>query len=180
MQDILNSLIDDYGEEKVITAAKQLLTNKLQEKTPAGYVPLIQPEKVQESIAYIDNALADVTAAGKEVEQSYAGKVEIIKSIEQLKTSIEIQEAEAFMLLEGNKVQIDGKSVTLSNDKMRDMYRTYVTRESRQRLSELQADLKAIEIKQFKAKDRWDEAKINADLIKSRAYVQANLLNFLS
>lgn len=179
MKEIFESLIDDYGEEKVIKAARQLLSQKLNEKA-AGYSELIKPEKVQDAVELIDRTVQDVAEAGRLVEFAYGDKRSLIKQIANLQTSIELTEAEAFMQLDGNSVVIDGKKVTLSNDKLRDMYRKYVSREERKRLAELESELKAIEVDIFKAKDRWEEAKTNADLIKSRAHVQANLLQFLS
>lgn len=180
MNNALNKLVEEHGAENVFTAAKQILNGKIDSQSDSGYAGLIQPDKVQESVSLIENALRDVTEAGKAVEEAYGDRRSLVKQISQLETSIELTEAEAFMQLEGNKVEVDGKTITLSNDKMRDMYRKYSSREERKQRAELESELKAIEISTYKAKDRWEEAKLSADLVKSRAYVQANLLEFLS
>lgn len=179
MNNILNTLVQEHGQVKVAQAAKQLLDQE-QKKKAGNYHSLVSPDKLAEDLQLYHNALLDISAAGKAVEETYKNKSSIVKQLTQINTSIELTEAEAFMQLEGNKVEVDGKIVTLSNDKMRDMYRKYTSRAERKRLAELEADLKEIEIETFKAKDRWEEAKLSAEMIKSRAYVQANLLHFLS
>lgn len=179
MQNELQSLIDDYGNEKVIEAAKQLLDQE-QNKRAGQYHELVAPDKITDDLHLLHEAIKDISAAGQVVDDAYANRNTLTKQIALIKTNIDLDEAEAFMQLEGNKVQIDGKTVTLSNDKMRDMYRKYVTRDARYQLAELEADLKAIEIDIYKAKDQWEEAKTAAELIKARTHVQANLLRFLS
>ncbi len=179
MQNILESLIDDYGNEKVTQAAKQLLDRE-QNKRAGQYHELVTPEKLTEDLSLLEDSIKDITAAGQLVNEAYSNRRDLVKEISQLETSIELDEAEAFMMLDGNKVQMDGRTVTLSNDKMRSAYQKYVSREKRLERAELEADLKAIEIDIFKAKDKWEEAKQAAELIKARAHVQANLLRFLS
>jgi len=179
MENILQSLIDDYGNEKVIHAAEQLL-NKEQRRRAGQYHELVTPEKISEGLYFVDQAVGDLLTSGKTVQEAYANRAEIVKQITQLETSIELDEAEAFMMADGNKVQIDGKTVTLSNDKMRDAYRKYVTRQPRTKLAELESELKRIEIEIAKAKDNQDTAKQSADILKARIYVTANLLKFLS
>ncbi|MEN2464956.1 hypothetical protein [Ornithinibacillus sp. JPR2-1] len=179
LENEIKSLIDDHGKDNVLKAAEQLLIKNLNRKVPAGYDSLVQPEKIEDTVGYIESALQDVADAGKAVEEAYGEKRNLVRQIEQVKTAIELTEAEAFMQLDGNHAVVDGKKVTLSNDKLRDMYRKYVSREGRSTLANFESELKAIEIDIFKAKDRWEEAKLSADLIKSRANVQASLLQFL-
>lgn len=179
MQNIFKSLIDDYGTDQVTKAAKQLLDQE-QNKRAGNYHELITPEKLVEDLQLVNSALQDVANAGQAVDDAYANRSELVKRITQLETNIELDEAEAFMMLDGNKAVIDGKTTTLSNDKLRDAYRKYVTRDLRTELADLEADLKAIEIDIFKAKERQDEARQSASILKARLHVQANLLKFLS
>lgn len=179
MKKILESLIDDYGNEIVLQAAEELL-NQEQNKRAGQYHDLVTPEKITDVLHFIDNSLKDIATAGQVVDDAYANRRELVRQIHQLETSIELDEAEAFMMLDGNKVEMDGRVITLSNDKMRSAYQKYVTREPRKKLADLESDLKAIEIDIHKAKEKWDEAKESAELIKARSYVQANLLKFLS
>lgn len=179
MRNVFQSLIDDYGNEKVVQAAKQLLDQE-QNKRAGQYHELVKPEQIKDDLHLLQQAILDITAAGENLDKAYANRRELVKEIHNLETDIELDEAEAFMMLDGNKVQMDGRTVTLSNDKMRDSYRKYVTRDKRSKLAVLEAELKAIEIDIYKAKDKWDEAKEAAELIKARCYVQANLLKFLS
>jgi hypothetical protein len=145
------------------------------------YNALITPERLQGVQNLIDATLADVTAAGQNVEASYGEKAALKKAITQLEGSIKITEAEAFMQIGAdNTVTIDGKTVKLSNGEMRDMYRVYVTRDLRKQKAEKEAELNQIEVKLFQAKDRWEEAKLAADLVVAKSWAQANLLKFLS
>src|SRR5690625_304653 len=179
MQNVFKSLIDDYGNEKVLQAAEQLLDQE-QKKRAGQYHELVTPEKLTDDLQFVDHALSDLHETGNAVQEAYANRSSLVKRITQLETEIDLDEAEAFMMLDGNKVKMDGRTVTLSNDKMRDAYRKYVTREPRTELAKLQAELKAIEIEIYKAKEKQEESKQSADLIKARLYVQGNLLKFLS
>lgn len=179
MKNVLENLIKEHGNEKVVQAAKQLLDQE-QNKRAGQYHDLVTPEKLTDDLHLLQHSLKDIADAGQAVDDAYANRRELVKQKHQLETSIELDEAEAFMMLDGNKVQMDGRTVTLSNDKMRSAYQKYVTRESLKQLAEVESELKAIEIDLYKAKDKWEEAKQSADLIKARTHVQANLLNFLS
>lgn len=145
------------------------------------YNNIITPERIQSVNNLLDAQLSDVTAAGQAVEKAYGNKAELQKAITQLEGLIKISEAEAFMKIGAdNVVEIDGKSVKLSNSEMRDMYKVYVTRELRKEKAEKEAELKQIEVNLFMAKDRWDEAKTAADLVQAKTWAQANLLRFLA
>lgn len=145
------------------------------------YNSLIAPEKVLAQENLTNETIKDVTAAGQALEEAYGERAALVKAITQLEGAIQLEEATAFMNIDDKGVvEVDGKQVKLSNSEMRDMYRRYVSRETRKQLVEKQADLKEIEINIFKAKDRYDESKLVADMIISRSYVQANLLKFLS
>jgi len=178
MKNILQSLIDDYGNEKVVTAAKQLLDQE-QNKRAGQYHDLVTPDKILEVFQLLEASTKDIAEAGYAVDVAYANRRDLVKEITKLETSIELDEAEAFMKIDGNKVQIDGSTVTLSNDKMRSAYQKYVTKDHRVVLGDLEAELKAIEIDIYKAKERQDEAKQSASVIKARAHVQSSLLQFL-
>lgn len=180
MNNVFDSLIDDYGEENILKAAEQLLTKKLNQKVPSGYVKVVQPEQVEDVLDLIDNSIKDVTEAGKIVQEAYGERSVLIRQITQLETAVKLVEAEAIMTLGGETAIIEGKTARVKTGAEQDMYRRYMSREERTKLAELQGDLKALEMDSYKAKDRWDEAKLTAELIKSRANVQANLLGFLS
>lgn len=145
------------------------------------YNSLVAPERVLAAEQLTNETIKDVTGAGRAVEAAYGERAVLVKAITQLEGDIQLQEATAFMDIdEKGVVEVDGKQVKLANSEMRDMYRRYVSRETRKQLVEKQADLKEIEINVIKAKDRYDESKLVADMVISRSYVQANLLKFLS
>lgn len=179
MENILESLIKEHGNEKVITAAKQLL-DKEQYKRTGAYHDLLAPEKITEDLQFVNHALQDIHDTGNAVQEAYKNRSDLVKRITELNTTIELDEAEALMMVDGNKVTVDGKLVTLSNDKMRDAYRKHASREAREKRAAFEAELKQIEIEIAKAKDAQDTAKHSADILKARIYVTANLLKFLS
>lgn len=146
-----------------------------------AYSSLIAPERLLAVANLTDATIADVSTAGEVVEKAYGRRGELIRAITQLDGTIQLTEAEAFMKIdEKNVVEVDGKPVKLANSEMRDMYRRYVTRDLRKQLHEKQAELKEIEVNVFKAKERYDEAKVVADMVIAKSSVQANLLKFLA
>jgi len=146
-----------------------------------AYNAMIAPEKLLSVSNLVDATIEDLTAAGEAVENAYGERASLVKAIVQLEGAIQLTEAEAFMQIdEKNGVIVDDKPVKLANSEMRDMYRRYVSRDLRKELTEKQADLKEIEIHIFKAKERYDESKVVADMVIAKAYVQANLLKFLA
>lgn len=144
------------------------------------YTRIIQPDKVEDVFTQIEAVLLDIHTCGQAVENAYGNKGQLLKEIAQLEGEIDIKEAEAFMQLDGDTVTVDGKSIKLSNDKLRDFYRKFVSRVERRRLAEKEAELKQIDVEIFKAKDRWEETKKAADLLEAKAYAQGNLFKFLS
>lgn len=145
------------------------------------YNHIIGPERLSSVDKLIDATIEDVSNAGEAVEKAYGDRAALQKALTQLDGTIKLTEATAFMQIdEKNMVEIDGKQVKLSNGEMRDMYRRYVSRDLRKEKTEKEADLKEIEINIMQAKDRWEEAKTASDLVQAKAWVQANLLKFLS
>ena len=99
-----------------------------------------------------------------------------------LKTAVELKEAEAFMQIQGEGrnqyAYVNDQKVALTNDTLRDAYRQHYSKEERQQLTEVEQELASIDIKIYQTKDAWETAKESADLVKAKAYVQANLLKF--
>lgn len=145
------------------------------------YNSLIAPEKLLAAENLTTETVRDVTAAGQLLEAAYGERAVLVKAITQLEGAIQLEEATAFMNIdEKGFADVNGKPVKLANSEMRDMYRHYVSRDTRAQLTEKKAFLKEIEVNILKAKDRYDESKLVADMVISRSYVQANLLKFLS
>jgi len=180
LKEEITKLVDKHGKESVLESAEEVLTNAIQKKVPAEYERLIKPEQIDEIANTIDGALLDVAEASKSVDESYSNKGELLREISQLKTAIQLKEAEAIMTLGGEQAEIDGKVARVKTGAEQDMYRRYMSREERTRLSALEGDLQALDIDLYRTRDLRDDAKLTADLVQSKAYVQANLLKFLS
>lgn len=144
------------------------------------YDSIITPEKIQYVNSLVDATLEDVSTLEDQIEKTYGDRASLVKAIKNLDGEIEVTEATAFMQLNGDTVEVDGKNVKLSNDKLRDMYRKYVSRELRKEKTEKEADLAEIESNLALLKDRWDMVKSSANLVEARAWAQGNLLKFLS
>lgn len=180
MKEKLQEIINTHGQEDFIKAAEELLSTALQKKVPAGYERLIQPEQIAEVYHTIDDAFLDIRSASKALTDTYENKGSLLKEITQLETEIQIKEAEAIMMLPGENVDINGNMARVKTGAEQDMYRRYMSREERTKLAAKQGELQALDIEIYKARDLRDDAKNTAELIKSKAFVQANLLKFLS
>lgn len=180
MQKTIQKLADKNGQEEVLKAAEQVLMNSIQKKVPTEYERLIQPKEIELVKSTIDDAILDLAAAGREVDESYSDKGDLLKKISQLRTAIQIKEAEAIMTLGGEQAVIDGKTARVKTGAEQDMYRRYMSREERTELSKLEGELQAIDVDIHKARALRDDAKVTSDLVIAKAYVQANLLKILS
>ena len=146
-----------------------------------SYSHIIKPENIESVNTTVDAALADLVTIEQEVQQAYGNRAELVKAVKQLEGDIKLKEAGAFMQIGvDNTVEIDGNKVKLANAEMRDMYRRYVSRESRQQLSNLEADLAQVDCQIALMKDRWDILKQSTNLVEARAWAQGHLLRFLS
>lgn len=146
-----------------------------------SYSHIIKPENIESVNTMVDAALADLVTIEQEVQQAYGNRAELVKAVKQLEGDIKLKEAGAFMQIGvDNTVEIDGNKVKLANAEMRDMYRRYVSREPRQQLSNLEADLAQVDCQIALMKDRWDILKQSTNLVEARAWAQGNLLKFLS
>ncbi|MEH7457558.1 hypothetical protein V7183_10075 [Bacillus sp. JJ1127] len=176
----IRSLQEVHGTEKLLAAAKEILGKKV----PSDYVRVLDPLELQASLQQIDAVVQDVIDKGKAREEAYGEKIKLLKQKTKLETQVKLKEAEAFMAIqhEGKSqyVIIDNQKVILGNDKMRDAYRRQYSKVEREELAEIEAELSAIDTGLSAAKDAWETAKESADLVKAKAYVQANLLKFLA
>lgn len=176
----IRSLQEVHGTEKLLAAATEILGKKV----PTDYVRVLDPLELQASLQQIDAAIRDVIEKGIEQESAYGKKADLIKQKVKLKTAVELKEAEAFMQIHGEGrnqfAYVNGQKVALTNDTLRDAYRLHYSKEERQQLTEVEQELASIDIKIYQKRDAWGTAKESADLVKAKAYVQANLLKFLA
>ena len=176
----LQQLAEEHGEEIVLDAASKLLRQEISRKIPAGYTNLVSADQIDYILRQSESAAQDVVAAGGKNEDLYKQRGDLLKQISEKETEIKVDESMAFMEVVDNVVEIDGRKTKLNNGEMRDAYRRYVSREQRKQLAELQGDLKKVESQIEGNKEEYQAAKDAADLIKAKAHVSAGLLNFLS
>lgn len=183
VQDKLTMLVGEFGPDTVKEAAEQLLSASIK-KVPAGYESLVQPDKVSFTAHAIDAAIADIVKAGEALDKAYGDKAKLLKQKTQAEAALQLKESEAYMAIRGEArsqyVIIGEEKVALGNEETRKAYARTFAKEERQKLAEIESQLAEIEVNIFQAKDAYEAAKEGADLVKKKAHVQGNLLNFLS
>ncbi|MER1275518.1 hypothetical protein RJD11_12260 [Bacillus velezensis] len=183
LEDKITALVGEYGKEKVMNAAEELL-NAAIKKVPAGYDSVVSPENVQFVIQAIDAAVADVVAEGEKVDSAYGERARLMKEKTTLETAVQLKEAEAIMQIQGEGrsqyVIWKGEKIALTNDTLRDSYRRSAAESEHRQLANVKAQLAEIEVNIMAAKDMYATAKEAADLLKAKAHVQGNLLKFLA
>ena len=150
---------------------------------PAEYIPVISAKMLERTVSELDAGIEDILKAGQAKETAYANKRELIKRKYQLDTEIDLVEADAFMLIEGEArsqyVMIGDKKVALGNDQARDAYRRTSSKELRQQMAAVEGEIAAIDTEIAKAQDKWYTAKDANDNVRAKANIQASLLQFL-
>ena len=156
---------------------------------PAINTPLVTEEQILNTISQLDIAVSDMLKAGKKQEETYQNKAELVRAARKLETSIKLVEAEAVMEIVGTGKDAygmvkapDGRLVKmpLTNDTQRDAYRRIYSAEDRKELAKVEADLRAIEVAQVKAKEDYDAKKEAVACIRAKAALQAAALNYLA
>lgn len=76
----------------------------------------------------------------------------------------------------------DGTStkVSLNNDTQRDAFRRHFSAAERKELASVEADIKAIEVAQFKAREDLEAKKEALSCIRAKAELQAAVLTYLA
>lgn len=147
------------------------------------YLPIINAQKLQDTLQQLDGAVSDVITAGEKRESSYGEKRDLLKRKYELEGRIEVEEAQALMEVKGDGKEahaiVNGEKVSITNDKARDAYRRYASKEARTELAQVEGQLAQLDVDRFRATDAWETAKAVADLVGNKASLQAALLNFL-
>lgn len=181
----LESLVKECGADTVVEAV-EAITKK---SVPRINTPVVTDEQLNNTISQLDVAVTDILKAGKRNEETYQQKAELVRRARQLETSIQLTESEAICGIKGTGKDAygiydypDGRSVTVActNDTQRDAFRRMFSAEDRKELAQVEAEIKAIEVAQFKAKDDYDAKKEALSCIRVKAQLQAAALNFLA
>ena len=178
MKEELQKLIEQYGADAVAKAA----TEALNKHVPTINTPVVTDEQLINTISQLDAAVTDILETGRKNEETYQNKVELVRRARQLETSIQITEAEAINTICGTGKDAYGiipysdgthVRVAVTNDTQRDAFRRHFSADERKELASVEADIKAIEVSQFKAREDLDAKKEALSCIRAKAQLQA-------
>lgn len=183
-KNVLDYLAEKYGEKEVITAVAAAATKRV----PRIETPVVTDEQIINTISQLDASVADILEAGKKNEETYRDKAELVRRARQLETSIQLTESEAICTIIGTGkdayglVMMEGKEVKVActNDLQRDAFRRSFSAEDRKELAKVEAEIKAIEVAQFKSREDYDAKKEALACIRAKAQLQVAALTYLA
>ena len=180
MKEELQKLIEQYGADAVAKAAAEALNKHV----PTINTPVVTDEQLVSTISQLDAAVTDILEAGRKNEETYQNKVELARRARQLETSIQITEAEAINTICGTGKDAygiipysDGTHVRVA---VTNAFRRHFSADERKELASVEADIKAIEVSQFKAREDLDAKKEALSCIRAKAQLQAAALTYLA
>lgn len=185
MKEELQKLIEQYGADAVAKAA----TEALNKHVPTINTPIVTDEQLINTISQLDAAVTDILEAGRKNEETYQNKAALARRARQLETSIQITESEAINTICGTGKDAYGiipypdgthVMVAVTNDTQRDAFRRHFSAAERKELASVEADIKAIEVSQFKAREDLDAKKEALSCIRAKAQLQAAALTYLA
>lgn len=185
MKEELQKLIEQYGADAVAKAAAEALNKHV----PTINTPVVTDEQLLNTISQLDAAVTDILEAGRKNEETYQNKVELARRARQLETSIQITEAEAINTICGTGKDAYGiipypdgthVRVAVTNDTQRDAFRRHFSAAERKELASVEADIRAIEVSQFKTREDLDAKKEALSCIRAKAQLQAAALTYLA
>lgn len=185
MKEELQKLFEKYGVDTVVKAVAEATTQHI----PTINTPVVTDNQIINTISQLDAAVSDILEAGRKNEETYQNKADLARRARQLETSIQITEAEAINTIIGTGKDAygvitysDGTStkVSLNNDTQRDAFRRHFSAAERKELASVEADIKAIEVAQFKAREGLEAKKEALSCIRAKAELQAAALTYLA
>lgn len=150
---------------------------------PAEHFRVISPVILADTVTQLDASVDDLLRLGDAREAAYSNKSELLREKYQLENSIQLAESEAIMEglgADGKSVEWNGTKYPFSNDLTRDAFRRTVSSELRKRLAQVEGDLAALDVQASIARDAWEKAIHASESIRSKAHVQARLLQYLA
>lgn len=181
----LLKLMDEYGEPAVKDAARTFLGGQAPTLAaiPQNYLPIIEGNKLYDTVAQLDASAQDIIDKAKGREEVYGERLSLIRRKRELETAIELSEAEAIMAIRGEArsqyVMVGDERVALSNEESRKAYARVSSKEHREQLAKVEAELFQLEQKAFWAKDSYEAAIKAGDQVQAKANLQAGLLHML-
>ena len=185
MKEELQKLFEKYGVDTVVKAVTEATTQHI----PTINTPVVTDSQIINTISQLDAAVSDILEAGRKNEETYQNKADLARRARQLETSIQITEAEAINTICGTGKDAYGvitypngtsTKVSLNNDTQRDAFRRHFSAAERKELASVEADIKAIEVAQFKAREDLEAKKEALSCIRAKAELQAAALTYLA
>lgn len=175
----IHELLTAYGPDAVIAAVKQLTAKSI----PATYSPLVSEAKLAETLYQLDTAIAEILEAGKQQEDTYQNKAELLKRQRALDTEVQLCEANALMQIQGQGkdafVTVNGFRVAMTNDASRDAYRRNASKDLRTDQALVESQIASIDVALSKARDAYASKQEALNGIRVKANLQAALLAYL-
>jgi hypothetical protein len=175
-------LVLAYGKEEVRDTVAALL-GPASRSIPAEHFRVIGAQILADTVTQLDASVDDILNKGDQREAAYGNKADLLKERWKLENQIKLEESDAIMnglKADGKSVEWNGVTYPFSNDMARDAFRRTVSSESRKRLAEVEGELAALEVTASIARDGWDKAVQASDSVRSKAFVQARLLQYLA
>lgn len=175
-----------FPPEKGRAAIKEVADKMLGSVTrqiPAEHFRVVGATILADTVTQLDASVDDVLRLGEAREAAYGNKGELLREKYQLENRIQLEESQAIMeglAADGKTVEWNGTKYPFSNDLTRDAFRRTVSAELRKRLAEVEGDLAALEVQASMARDAWEKAVQASESIRSKAHVQARLLQYLA
>ena len=185
MSNELKELLEKFGVENVAQAVAEATGQHV----PAINTPVVTDAQIINTISQLDAAVSDMLEAGRRNEETYRNKAELVGKARRLETSIQLTESEAINTICGSGKDAYGiifypdgtqTKVAVTNDTQRDAFRRHFSADDRKALADVEADLKAIEVEQFRAKEDYDAKKEALSCIRAKAQLQAAALSYLA
>lgn len=165
------------------------VNEKVTAHIPAINTPVVTDEQIINTVSQLDAAVADLLEAGRKQEETYQNKADLVKKARQLETEIQLVETDAVINIVGTGKDAYGMvtdskgnavKMPLNNDTQRDAYRRHFSADLRREQARVEAEIKAIEVAQFKAREDYDAKKQAVECIRAKASLQAAALTYLA
>lgn len=183
VKEALEKLQELYGPAALSEGISILLGTAVTRPIPVEHFRVIGASMLVETKQQLDASVDDILKLGDRREAAYGNKGALLKERYQLENRIQLEESQAIMEgLSGDGKTVKWNDVTypFSNDLTRDAFRRTVSSESRKRLAEVEGELAALEVQASIARDAWEKAVQASESVRSKAHVQARLLQYLA
>lgn len=147
---------------------------------------ILNLEEVKKTLDELNYLTNEILSKQNKINEAYGmdKKGYLLKQKKELEAMIDITESEAIMMIQGEGKNahaiVDGQAVPMTNDTQRKSYMTYVTKEQRKQLAELEGEIARLDTEIFKMKDELEIMFQTAENVRRKAELQARLLQYMA